>query len=144
MTTGKEDPKLTPGSEMPPKVSQERSASEQRKLKRRNFIIDMRIIDRNDFREDTEDLPEIGDLADITVEGIMLVSDEPIVEDKLYKMKVILPEDVEQDRYIDFDARAIRCKETIHENIYMTGLKIESLNDANKQKIRNLIDRYAV
>ena len=129
---------------MPPKVSQERSASEQRKLKRRNFIIDMRIIDRNDFREDTEDLPEIGDLADITVEGIMLVSDEPIVEDKLYKMKVILPEDVEQDRYIDFDARAIRCKETIHENIYMTGLKIESLNDANKQKIRNLIDRYAV
>ena len=133
----KEKPKITAENEISSRASQHRPASEKRKLKRRNFIIDMRIIDRNDFREDTEDLPEIGDLADITVEGILLVSDVPIVEDKLYEMKVILPEEVEQNRYIDFDARAIRCKETIHENIYMTGLRIESLDDTNKQRIRN-------
>ena len=134
----------TTGKETSAAENLKRSASEKRKLKRRNFIIDMMVIDRNDFREGTEDFPEIGDLADITVEGILLVSDEPIVEDKLYEMKVILPKEVEEGRYIDFDARAVRCKETIHENIYMTGFKIESLDDANKQRIRKLIDRYAV
>jgi len=139
-----ENEEFNEGKEMFSQPSKSRSASEQRKLKRRNFVIDMRIIDRNDFKEDTEDLPEIGDLADITVEGIMLVSDQPIVEDKLYEMKVILPVEVAEERYIDFNARAIRCKETIHENIFMTGFKIESLDDSNKQRIRNLIDRYAV
>ena len=137
-------PKFKAGKEMTKEVNRFRPASEKRKLKRRNFIIDMLIIDRNDFREGADDMPEIGDLADITVEGIMLVSDKPIEEDKLYELKVILPEEVAEGRYIDFDARAIRCSETIHENIYMTGFAIVSLDDINKQKIRHLIERYAV
>jgi Bacterial DNA-binding protein/PilZ domain len=113
------------------------SQSDQRKMQRRNFILDIEIIDRS-----TGSI--IGDMGDITSEGIMVVSEEPIAEKKPFSLEVQLPKEAGNELSITFDALSIRCQETIHENIYITGFKITSLDDENKQKIELFIREYAV
>lgn len=112
-------------------------ALDQRKLKRRNFILDIEVFDRNSKKS-------LGDLGDITTEGLMVVSEDAISENKEFQIKVRLPEEAEKALEIDFDASSIRCQKTIHESIYVTGFKITSLNEDNKEKIEFLINEYAV
>ena len=113
------------------------SSNEQRKLKRRNFILDIEIQDQSTGET-------IGDLGDITAEGIMIVSETPISEKKVFSFLIKLPREADEELSIKFEARSIRCQETVHENIYITGFRIESLDEENKHKIEYLIREYAV
>jgi nucleoid DNA-binding protein len=110
---------------------------EQRKLQRRNFILDIEVFDRSTQKT-------IGDLGDVTIEGMMLVSDEPVAENKSFELGIRLPEEAEVQLEIEFTALSIRCQKTIHENIYITGFKIESLDEKNRRQIEYFIDEYAV
>jgi len=110
---------------------------EQRKLDRRNFILDIEVT-----HQTTNQV--LGSLGDITAAGIMLVSDEPISEDTLFPVKLSLPEEADEELVIVFNATSIRCQQTIHENIYFTGFKIENLDEENQQKIEHFISEYAV
>ena len=112
-------------------------AIEQRKLQRRNFILDIEVMDR------IKDIV-LGDLGDITTEGLMLVTDDPVVENELFKMKIRLPDETDEKLEFFFDALSVRCQKTIHEKIYITGFKIQDLDDENKQKIEYFINEYAV
>ncbi len=124
-------------SAFPDHINRTRSGFEQRKLKRRNFILDIEIVDRATGMI-------IGDMGDITAEGIMVVSDEPIAEQKSFSFEVRLPDEADEVLAILFEAQSIRCQETIHENIYVTGFKITSLDEENRNKIEFLIREYAV
>jgi hypothetical protein len=117
---------------------------EKRKLKRHNFVFDIEVNDRSRPVDPATNDHVIGDLADITVEGVMVVSEAPIAEDTPFQLRINLPEPVQGRRYIDFDARSIRCNKTIHESIYTTGFRITQLDDANRPIIATLIDEYAV
>ncbi len=110
---------------------------EQRKLERRNFILDLEIIDR-----DTDQV--VGDLGDITTEGIMLVSDQPVEEDKLFHFKITLPAEAGECLDIVFDAKSIHCRKTVHESIFTTGFTIENLDQNNLKNITHIIEKYAV
>ncbi|MBU2646049.1 PilZ domain-containing protein [bacterium] len=118
--------------------------AERRKLDRKNFIYDIEVLDRNQSNEGEDGFFVLGDLADITVEGVMLVSDEPIAEKTLFQLRVVLPEEIEATSEIDFDAESIICKKTIHESIYTTGFRITNLDDSNRSIISRLISEYAV
>ena len=118
--------------------------TEKRKLERKNFIRDIEIIDRNGPVDEGGELPVLGDLADITVEGVMLVSDEPIAEKTVFQMRIVLPEEIEGKEIIEFDAESIRCNETIHDSIYTTGFLITKLDEDNHAIINKLISEFAV
>ena len=110
---------------------------EQRKLKRRNFILNIEVQEKNSGKI-------LGDLGDITTEGIMLVSDDPITENKSFSLKIELPEEADEPLEIVFDAQSIRCQKTIHEAIFITGFKITALDEENREKIEYFIEEYAV
>ncbi len=110
---------------------------EQRKLKRRNFILNIEVQEENSGKI-------LGDLGDITTEGIMLVSDDPILEDKLFSLKIQLPEEADEQLEIGFEAQSIRCQKTIHEAIFITGFKITTLDEENRKKIEYFIEEYAI
>ena len=112
-------------------------AVEQRKLERRNFILNIEVLDISKNES-------IGDLGDITTEGLMVVSDEPLAENRSSDFKIELPEEAEEQMEIYFEAVSIRCQKTIHENIYITGFKIKSIDEENRRKIEYLIEEYAV
>ncbi|MBU3916143.1 hypothetical protein KKA14_11470 [bacterium] len=118
-------------------IKQLKPGYESRKLERRNFIIDLEIYDR-----DSDQL--IGDIGDITTEGLMIVSEEPVAEKKVFNLMVVAHEDIGEDIEMTFSAKSIRCQKTIHEHIYTTGFLIETLDKENFEKISNLINNYAV
>lgn len=117
---------------------------EKRKLERRNFIYDIEVSDRGKPVDENGEFPVLGDLADVTVEGVMLVSDEPVAEKTAFQLRVVLPDDVEGMNILDFEAESIRCSGTVHESIYTTGFRITEIDDATQKAIVKLIDEYAV
>lgn len=110
---------------------------EQRKLQRRNFILDIEVFDRNTGEA-------VGDLGDITTEGLMIVSENPLEESKSFEFFIRLPEEAEESLEIQFDAKSIRCRETIHESIFITGFVIPEINEETQEKIEHLINEFAV
>lgn len=118
---------------------------EQRKLERKNFIYDIEVVDRGKpIDEETGEHPVLGDLADITTEGVMLVTDEPVAEGVAFQLRVVLPEEMEGLNAIEFEAESIRCNETIHEAIFLTGFKITKLDEQNRSIISGFITEFAV
>lgn len=110
---------------------------EQRKLERRNFILDIEVINRDSGET-------LGNIGDITTEGVMIVSDYPLEAETMFKLKVTLPEEAGEKLEIPINATSIRCQKTIHENIYFTGFKLNTLSEENRLKIEYLIEEYAV
>ncbi|NQU63742.1 MAG: hypothetical protein HQ517_05600 [SAR324 cluster bacterium] len=118
--------------------------NEKRVLERKNFIFDIEVFDRSQPGGDQGELTVLGDLADVTKEGIMLISDEPIQEKTMFQLRIVLPEEIEGKKAINFQAESTRCAGTIHENIFTTGFKIKELDEDNLAIINGLITKYAV
>ncbi len=138
--TVKQKPKsaqVQPGQKLTTIIESAKPSIEQRRLERRNFILNIEVFDRNSDKL-------LGELGDITSEGIMIVSDDPIAENEKFELVIRLPEEADEQLEIVFDAQSIRCQKTIHEAIYITGFRIKSLDDENKRKIGYFIEEYAV
>lgn len=106
-----------------------------RKFKRRHLIYYLRIYDRK-----TEVL--IGHLADITTDGIMLVSEEPIKAESVFNFKMTLPAEIEGSRDITFDAFSVWCKKDVNPDFYATGFKISNIEARDIELIEILIDSF--
>lgn len=107
----------------------------QRKMKRRHLIYYLRVFDAVTGRL-------VGHLVDITVEGIMLISEEPIEANQDFKFKMVLPDEVLQTDHIVFDARSIWCKKDINPDFYATGLKVITIDPDTLLVIDSLIHKY--
>lgn len=118
--------------------------TEKRRLERKNFIFDIEVFERSEPRDGEGDLSLLGDLADVTMEGVMLVSDEAIQEKTVFQLRIVLPEEIDGIKKIDFEAESIRCDKTIHESIFTTGFKIIKLDQENQSIIDRLITQFAV
>lgn len=140
----KTDAKLSPleemmasGQKLSKVLEESKPGFEQRKLQRRNFILDFAVQNQK-----TGEI--IGDLGDITTEGLMLVSEEEIEADKTFQLRISMPEEAEEELDIVFKARSIRCQETIHESIFTTGFSLVDLDEETREKIEYLIREFAV
>ena len=107
----------------------------ERKFKRRHLIYYLRVYDRS-----TGVL--IGHLADITTDGIMLVSEAPIKTDKDFKFKMTLPAELEGSRDITFDASSIWSHKDVNPDFYATGFKIDNIERKDIELIEILIDTF--
>ena len=109
--------------------------SEKRKLERRHLIYYLRIFDRQ-----TGEL--LGHLIDITPDGIMLMSEEPIKGNKLYQLRMNLSEVLLGKSHFDFEARSVWCRPDINPDFYDTGFTIDKLTPQDAKIIEQLIDEY--
>lgn len=117
---------------------------DKRKLQRRNFIYDIEVQDRSRKNEETGDFLVLGELADITVEGVMLVTDDPVAETTRFPLRILLPEAVNGLTFIDFEAESIRCSKTIHETIFTTGFRVIRMDEATQAVVERFIEEFAV
>ncbi len=108
---------------------------EKRKLKRRQLIYYLRVLDR-----DTEAL--IGRLVDITTEGVMLLSESALEIDKLFKFKMILPAHFEARKEITFDAKCLWSKIDINPDLYTSGFQFDRISPKDMHLIEELILDY--
>jgi hypothetical protein len=108
---------------------------EKRKIKRHHLIYYLRVFNRN-----TDKL--LGHLVNITPQGIMLVSEEPIAVDTAFQLRMKLPGALQEFEYLDFNARSVWNGQDSDTNFYDTGLLLLDIPPEKITIIEELIDRF--
>ncbi len=108
---------------------------DRRKFRRRYLMYYSRVFDR-------ENGSVLGYIVDVTPEGAMIISEEPVSAGKVYQFRMDLPEDISERSFVDFTAESVWCKKDIDPNFYNTGLRISDLSDEDRSLIQNMIQEY--
>lgn len=82
----------------------------------------------------------LGHLVNVTTEGIMIISEQPLAIDKDFQLKMAIPiGDVTTD--IELDARSIWTKADADPHFYKTGLQFTLCSEEAIQAISALIEK---
>jgi hypothetical protein len=84
----------------------------------------------------------LGYLSDITPEGAMVISEEPIKANTVYRLVMDLPEDVFGKQHLTFTANCVWCKPDVNPNFYMSGFHLETIAVEDIQIIQRIIEDY--
>ena len=111
------------------------TAGEKKREPRRHLIYFSEVHDRDNksFK---------AHLADITKEGLMVISEEKIELEKEFHLEIILPEEVDGRDRINLKARSKWCKRDINPDYFATGLEIEDIDIVDEELIEYLIYEY--
>lgn len=93
------------------------SGKERRSIKRHQLQDYLRIYNRNTMRV-------MGSIGNISCNGLMLISSVPVLIGAVYNMRIILPNDGMEDRYLDFDARCHWCRPDVGPEYFDSGYSI--------------------
>jgi len=107
----------------------------ERKQERRDLITYLRV-----FGENAEQ--PVGHLVDITTEGMMLISEEPVETGKVLQLRVVLPAKIEESKEISLSAKAMWCREDENPAFYNTGFKLVNPSPEHIKIIEHSIQRY--
>jgi len=108
---------------------------ELRKLKRRHLIYYLRTFDRNSGEI-------LGHLVDITIEGMMLISEIPLETPKLHHLRMKLPSAIQGSCNIEFDCDSVWSRPDMNPEFYNTGFRIRSIDAVEAERIQQLIYEY--
>jgi hypothetical protein len=108
---------------------------ERRKFKRRYLMYYSRVYDRKTGIV-------IGYMVDLTPEGAMVISEEPIEVGKTYRLRMDMPEELAEKANLDFEAESVWCKPDIDPHFYGTGFQIHSLSEPEISMIERMIQEY--
>ncbi len=79
---------------------------------------------------------------DITIEGLMLISETTLKTDLTYHLRMDLPEDVMTKAYLSFDAQCLWCKPDVNPAFYNAGFIVLNMAQEDIDLIENMIDEY--
>ncbi len=108
---------------------------EKRKLKRRYLLYYTRVFDREHHNL-------VGHLADITTEGAMLISEQPLVTDQVYRFKLELSADVAEQPYLEFSARCLWSQPDLNPECYSSGFQLLDLSAEQVAIIERIVATY--
>ena len=86
----------------------------------------------------------IGNVADITKDGMMIISGQPLAVDQGFELRLDLSKDIFGVDHIDLDGRSIWCNPDIDPSLYNTGFKLENVSEADSKIIEQIIDLYGI
>ena len=106
---------------------------ERRVLKRRHLVFYLDVIDRDSGKV-------IGQLGDISTEGLLVISREQLPADMFCHGRLVLP-DVRGFRsgFLDLDIRCCWQSPDVNPDLYCSGFSFENLGDADRGTINSLI-----
>jgi hypothetical protein len=107
----------------------------QRKLKRRHLIFYLRVFDAK-----TGNL--IGHLADLSPDGILLVSDKPIESEQEFHLKIKLPESAGSNKFMEFKAKSKWCNNDVNPDIYDIGFQIFGVGPSALEHLAAIVKRF--
>ncbi len=115
----------------------ETKQSNRRRLKRRHLIYYLRVFD-------CEKGQPLGHVVNLTVQGMMVISDQPVERDHRYRLCMHLPHDLGDVDTIDFDATSVWIRHDVNPEFYNSGFKFESIQEKDRDILRDLIDRFGL
>lgn len=111
---------------------------ERRNLRRRHLRYYLHVHDRvtGDF---------FGRLADITIGGLMLITEEPVEVGSRYEFRIDFRNELEGKRHILLTADCKWCdRDTINPAYHASGYELESLSEQDMLVIKALIVEYGL
>lgn len=106
---------------------------DKRKLKRRNLIYYLHVLDRASGGL-------IGYLVDISTAGVLIMTENPIELGTQLELKILLESELSVKQYLYFDARAVRCEKSINGTNYDIGCQLLNLASEDFREIEAIID----
>ena len=110
---------------------------DRRKLKRKYLAFFTRIFDRS-----SGDL--LGHLADLTTEGMMVISEKPINIEEDFELQMDLSDTVFEKDHLDFSARSIWCLPDIDPNFWNTGFRLTEMPAEHLKIIERIIEEFGI
>ena len=108
---------------------------EKRKHKRRHLIYYLRVFDRS-----SDQL--LGHLVDITHDGALLISEDPISPEELFQLRMALPEEIDDKEFLDFNGVSIWCKRDVNPDFFVTGFRFINLSEHDITTVARLIEDF--
>ena len=106
---------------------------DKRKLKRRHLIYYLHVQERSSGTT-------IGYLVDISTEGIMIMSEDPIAVGTVLELKIMLESEMSAKQYLCFDSKVLRCEKSINGTSYDIGCKLLNLSPEDFREIEMIIE----
>jgi hypothetical protein len=113
----------------------EMKMAEKRKFTRIHLIHYLRLFDRK-----SGDL--IGNLVDLTAEGLQLICEKPIAPGTLLEIRMEFPEQVDGEHEIQLNAVAVWCDHQLDPDLFSVGCKLIPVTPGKVTLIRDLIKNY--
>ncbi len=111
---------------------------ERRRIQRRYLLFFTRIFDRQ-----TGEL--VGNLADITPQGAMIITEKPLEVGKHFRLRMDLPEGFGFTKsYLAFEGRSVWCQPDVQPPLWNTGFELVNVCEADIPVILEINDRYAL
>jgi hypothetical protein len=90
----------------------------------------------------TEDREILGHLANISQEGMMVISDEAIDVGRDFDLWLELPSDVtgSEHEHLALRAHSVRCAQDVNPSFYDTGFRLLDVEPATVNRIASLIN----
>lgn len=108
---------------------------DRRKVKRRFLLYYMRVYEGVTRRQ-------IGNLVDITPQGMMVLSEDPYPEGTTIPLRLEVTEDVADKPFLEFSAHSLWSKPDITPNCYNIGFEILDLEPEDAKIIQRIIDIF--
>jgi len=109
--------------------------SDERGTQRRHLYFNLAVYD-----DDSGEM--IGRLGDLTHEGLMVISPAPLAIDRVYNLRVELPEALDDAVALEFVARSCYCHPDVNAEYYDTGFQIADPSTAHIDTVREWVSRY--
>jgi hypothetical protein len=108
---------------------------ERRKVKRKYLMFYSRVFDRNSGKL-------LGYLSDLTQDGAMVISEDPIETGLVMRLCMDLPEGYFTRERLNFEAKSVWCKPDIDPKFYNTGFQLINPNREDIDIIQWIIQEY--
>jgi len=86
----------------------------------------------------------IGQVADMTANGAMLLSDKPTPPDTTVHCQMTLPDKTHGDDQINFEAESRWCRFDDETGMYQTGYEFRNMTPDNMEVIKSLVKFWSV
>lgn len=108
---------------------------EKRKMKRKNLPYYLRVVD-------TKTDQPIGDASNISIEGMMLISDHPIETNATFRLKMVLPKEIHGNEYLEFSAESKWWEKGFIPDSYNVGFRLKNASKEVIQIIERLMEKF--
>ncbi len=92
---------------------------------------------------DTINGGDFGELINVTVEGIMVITDKEIPTDSIYQLSLQLPVNLEGSDRVQLGADCLWCRKAENFHRYWAGFHIIDASDQALRQLETLIAHYA-
>jgi hypothetical protein len=111
--------------------------NEKRKLQRRQLSVQLDVIDRATRQP-------LGQLVDITSEGMMVAGKAPVETPFFYQLIIPLPEKILGKERLEIDAESVWCRSDLNPQQFTAGFQFLNPREENIHAIVGLVVKFGV